>query len=83
MTPEELAKYKARSDAVKPRSATEREMRRRDREMARLLAKPRPPAPADPELAALEAELAEVCALNKRLEAFLEGHILTECEEIK
>jgi hypothetical protein len=83
MTPEELAKYKARSDAVKPRSATEREMRRRDREMARLLAEPRPPTPPNPELEALEAELAEVCALNRRLEAFLEGHNLTESEEVK
>jgi hypothetical protein len=50
--------------------------------MARLLAEPRPSAAPNPELAALEAELEEVCALNKRLKAVLDGHISTEDEKV-
>jgi hypothetical protein len=52
-------------------------MRRRDREIAGLLAS-RPPATPNPEIVALEAELAEVRKERKRLEAFLDGHISME-----
>ena len=83
MSPEHRARYDEWCRTHKPGRSAVRERARRDREANELLSRPRPPAPANPELEALEAELAEVCALNKRLEAFLEGHILTESEEIK
>jgi hypothetical protein len=83
MSPEQRARYDAWCRTHKPGSGAGRERVRQDRAANELLSRPRPPAPPNPELAALEAELAEVCALNKRLEAFLEGHILTESEEIK
>jgi hypothetical protein len=77
MPPAERAKYEARSKAVKPRSVAQRESRRRDREAAELLLRRTTPAP-DPEVVALEAELAAVRAERARLEAWLGGQISTQ-----
>jgi hypothetical protein len=78
MTPEERAKYEARSKAAQPRSVAERESRRRDREAQSLFARRPPSAAPDPEVLALEAQLAEVRAHRARLKALLDGHISTE-----
>jgi hypothetical protein len=56
----------------------ERESRRRDREAAELLSRRTTRAIPDLEAVALEAELAVVRAKRARLEALLDGHILTE-----
>ena len=71
MTPAERAKYEARSMAVQPRSVAERESRRRDREAQSLFARRPPIAAPDPEIIALEKELAEVRAYRAQLEALL------------
>jgi hypothetical protein len=71
MPPAERAKYEARSKAVKPRSVAERESRRRDREAQSLFARHPPIAAPDPEIEALERELAEVRKARERLQAII------------
>jgi hypothetical protein len=73
MTPEERAKYEARSKANQPRTLAERDARRRDREAQRILARRPPTAAPDPEIVALEAELAELHARRAQLKALIAG----------
>jgi hypothetical protein len=71
MKPEERAKYEARSKAAQPGTIAERENRRRSREAAGLLARGAVPAAPDPEIIALEKELADVKARRAQLQALL------------
>jgi hypothetical protein len=80
MKPEERAKYEARSKANQPRTLAEREARRRDREAQRILARRPPTAAPDPEVVALEKELAEVRARREAL-AVLLADLTTEGQD--
>jgi len=71
MPPERRAKYEAQSQAAQPRSLVERENKRRAREAAKLLLSQPPPAAVDPELARLQAKMAELDVEEVRLKARL------------
>jgi len=78
MSPERRARYDEWRKTHKPGRRAERESRRRDREAAELLSRRTTPTPLDPEIVALEAQLAEVRAHRARLKALLGGQISTQ-----
>ena len=71
MTDDERQAFERRSRAAQPRTIAERENRRRNREAREILGRPRLPAAPDPEIVALDAQLAEVRARREALEALL------------
>lgn len=74
MTPEERARYQARSRAARPRAPSVRAQERQDRDAAELLARPRAPAPARPEIERLREEMRKLDAEKAHLEVALAGH---------
>jgi hypothetical protein len=80
-SPPQRERYDKWLKTHKAGSRASRERARQDREAAKLFAKPRPPAPPNPELERLEAELAAIRITTGRLEALLEAHTLTESEK--
>jgi hypothetical protein len=79
MTDDERQAFERRSRAAQPRTKAERETQRRDREAREILERPRTtPVTPDPEVIALEAQLAEVRAHRARLKALLGDQISTQ-----